>query len=69
MAAIFTIVGGILGFASAMATLVIAQAGILFALGVWITVGVSFLGLGVLTALMPRPQPEPAKTAHRSLSA
>jgi len=54
MAAIFIIVGGIVGFASAIASLLLLDASLLVAMAIWSGTGFLALGLGLATALLPR---------------
>lgn len=54
MAAIFIIAGGIVGFASAVASLILLDATLLVALAIWSGTGFVALGLGLTVALAPR---------------
>ena len=54
MAAIFIIVGGLVGFASAVASLFLLQATLLTALAIWTGTGLATLILGTIFALLPR---------------
>lgn len=66
MAAIFIVAGGILGFASALISLIIAEVGILTALAIWSGVGLVFFALGLTVALMPRPATRPDSSQSQS---
>ena len=69
MAAIFIVTGGVLGFFSAIAALLVVQTGILMALAIWFGIGFSFTGLGLLTALLPRRLSEGGDQIRQSQSA
>lgn len=70
MAAIFVLAGGIVGFLSAVLSVLMIGSGLLAALGIWTTVGLLFLLLGLwlasttpiakadqaISATHPRPQ-------------
>ena len=69
MAAIFILAGGLFGFASALASLILLDASFAFALGIWTGAGllVVVLGLGVslIAGRFARGQTEQAPTrAH-----
>ncbi len=51
MASIFVLAGGIVGFFSAMLSVLMSGGGLLAALGIWVTVGLLFLMLGLLLAV------------------
>lgn len=57
MAAIFILFGGILGFATAVASMLVIQTGLMLALAIWCAVGLGFLVLGLAVSLLPRPGP------------
>lgn len=54
MAAIFIIAGGLVGFASALASLFLMEATVLTALAIWSGTGLLVLILGLGFALLPR---------------
>lgn len=58
MAAIFILVGGVCGLATAIASVLVAGWGLLAALAIWSVIGIAFSALGIATAMLPRP---PAK--------
>lgn len=67
MAAIFIIAGGIVGFASGLASLFLMDATVLTALAIWSGSGLLALAVGTAFALMPRretaQQAGPQRTA------
>ncbi|WP_435256471.1 hypothetical protein ACSBLW_09930 [Thioclava sp. FR2] len=69
MAAIFIVTGGVLGFFSAIAALLVVQTGLLVAVAVWFGIGFSFTGLGLLTALLPRRMSDSTDRVRQSQSA
>lgn len=66
MAVIFIIAGGILGFASAIVSLLVAEVGILTALAIWSGVGLAFFALGLSLALLPRSAARPEARQSQS---
>ena len=60
MAAIFVLAGGIVGFASGIASLILLDASLLMAIAIWSGVGLLFVGLGLVLALAPRRNAEQA---------
>lgn len=66
MAAIFIIAGGVLGFASAVASLFLMETTLLTALAIWSGTGLLTVIVGTAFALMPRrdttPQAGPQHT-------
>jgi uncharacterized membrane protein YjfL (UPF0719 family) len=55
MAAIFILAGGLFGFASAIASLVLLDASLLFALAIWSVSGLFVVILGLGMAFLARP--------------
>jgi uncharacterized membrane protein YjfL (UPF0719 family) len=65
MAVIFTIAGGIAGFASALASLVLMDATLLTALAIWSGTGFLVLIAGMVFVLLPqRGARQPAQSRH-----
>lgn len=67
MAAIFIIAGGVFGFASAIASLVMLDASVLTALAIWSGTGIVALCLGLVVSMVPRRTSQPkgsSQTAH-----
>lgn len=54
MAAIFILVGGVCGLATAIASVLLAGSGLLAALAIWSVIGIAFSALGIATAMLPR---------------
>lgn len=54
MAAIFVLAGGLFGFASAIASLILLDASMLVALAIWSGSGIAVVGLGIGLSLLPR---------------
>ena len=52
MAAIFILAGGLFGFASAIASLILLDASLLMALAIWSSAGLVFLTLGLALAFV-----------------
>ncbi len=67
MAAIFIIAGGIVGFASALASLVLLEASLLLALGIWSGTGLLALGLGIGVALATQRRPRQDSRAQTAV--
>lgn len=55
MAAVFVLAGGVVGFFSAIASLILLDASFLMALAIWSGAGVGFLGLGLALTLLGKP--------------
>lgn len=63
MAAIFILAGGVFGFASAIASLILLDASFALALAIWSTSGLVVVALGLALSMFVRPVSEPkAKT-------
>ncbi|MEF3048625.1 hypothetical protein [Pseudotabrizicola sp. L79] len=64
MAAIFILAGGLLGFASAIGSMILIDASVLMALGIWCGVGLAFFAIGLGLALAPRQAAAPARQSQ-----
>lgn len=54
MAAILIIAGGLVGFASAIASMLFLNTGVLLALGIWSGIGTMAFVLAIAISLLPR---------------
>jgi len=68
MAAIFSLAGGIIGFALAIAALVVLEASIALAFAIWSCSGLTVVALGVVLSFRAR-RPVASKTRQISDSA
>ena len=59
MAAIFILAGGLFGFASAIASLILLDASFVTALAIWSTSGLVVVALGLALSMLVRPASEP----------
>ena len=69
MAAIFVLVGGLFGFASAIASLILLDASFALALGIWSGSGLLVAALGLGTSMVARrlardPADQTASSVH-----
>jgi hypothetical protein len=65
MAVVLVLLGGILGFASGAAALVFTDLGLLAAMGIWVSVGLTATLLSLAVAVLPRHSTVAAgKDAH-----
>ena len=64
MAALLMIAGGVVGFASALASLVLLNTSVLMALAIWSGVGTLMLMLGLVFALAPSRAASRAKVSE-----
>ena len=60
MAVVLVLLGGVLGFASALATLIFTDLGLLAALGAWLSIGLGSSVLAIAGSILPR------QTSHTS---
>jgi len=66
MAIILVLMGGIIGLASAIASFVLLEVGILLAIGIWSGVGITSALLAMLVAFAPQAGTAPQRAAERA---
>jgi uncharacterized membrane protein YjfL (UPF0719 family) len=64
MAVIFTLLGGILGFVSALMALLVFDVSLLLALGLWSGIGIAALLIGLTLAPLLRSKTENKLSPH-----